>query len=122
MLKCKKISMLLLEALVLTVIFTIDARADMFDTLSNKTISFAVGLRNLAYVLSSFGLVMFTFLAIGGKINFKHLSYIAICLFFLSGVGSLIDYVTEDRDLVLETKFGDTYKKSLPRCSSGLCQ
>ena len=120
MLKFKKISILLLEVLVFSVIFTIDARADMFETLSNKTIEFAKGLRNLAYVLSSFGLVMFTFLAIGGKINFKHLSYIAICLFFLSGVGSLIDYVTDDKTLVLESRFGDTYTKAA--CKSSICR
>lgn len=71
-----------------------DARADVFGTLSGNAVAFAVGLRGFAFVLSGFGIIMFTWMAIFGKINFKHLGYIYICLFMLSGVGLLISYIT----------------------------
>ena len=117
--RVKKISLFFIKVLVLSFIFSLEAKADIFDTLSDKTITFAVGLRNLAYVISSFGIIMFTFLAICGKINFKHLSYIAISLFFMSGVGSLIDYVTDD-DMSLTTEFRDTYQGAV--CESSICR
>lgn len=66
----------------------------LFKTLSSKTVTFAKGLQEVAFVLGGFGVVMFTFLAICGKINFKHLGYIMICLFFLSGTGLMISYLT----------------------------
>ena len=71
-----------------------DVRADVFGNLSGNALAFAVGLRKLAFVLSGFGIIMFTWMAIFGKINFKHLGYIYICLFMLSGVGLLISYIT----------------------------
>lgn len=67
----------------------------IFNSLADSTTNFAVGFRNFAYVISGFGIIMFTFLAISGKINFKHLGYIVICLFMLSAVGSLIVYFTD---------------------------
>lgn len=67
----------------------------VFEALADRTGSFAQGFRGLAMVLSGFGIIMFTFLAICGKINFKHLGYIFICLFFLSGVGALIVYIAD---------------------------
>ena len=117
----RKISTLSVNVLILSLCICSEAYAgNIFDTLSGKTIDFAIGLRTFAYVISSFGIVMFTFLAIGGKINFKHLSYIAISLFFMSGVGSLIDYVTGSSNMNLERKFHDTYKGAV--CSSSLCR
>ena len=103
-----------------------EAKADIFDSLSTKTSKFAVGLRNIAYVISGFGIIMFTFLAISGKINFKHLGYISISLFILSAVGAFIDYVTHGSgapsDLV--SVFGDNYKDAGVGnlCQSGLCR
>lgn len=78
----------------------------VFDTLAERTGSFAQGFRNLAMVLSGFGIIMFTFLAICGKINFKHLGYIFISLFFLSGVGALIVYIADvPENLVFINRF-----------------
>lgn len=104
-----------------------DARADIFSDLSGRAGQFALGLRNLAYVLSGFGLIMFTFLAISGKINFKHLGYITLSLFMVSAVGALIDYVTDgaidDESLVVGT-FGEPYKQAGRGevCNSALCK
>ena len=90
------------------------AQADIFDTLSGKASTFAKGLRNLAYVISGFGIIMFTFLAISGKINFKHLGYISISLFILAAMGAFIDYITSGTPgkTSLKTTFGDTYEKA----------
>lgn len=67
---------------------------EIFSFFSSKAINFAIGFRNVAFCLAGFGIVMFTFLAISGKINFKHLGYIFISLFMLSGVGLFISYWT----------------------------
>lgn len=95
----------------------------IFNTLADSTTDFAVGLRNLAYVISGFGIIMFTFLAICGKINFKHLGYIVLCLFMLSAVGSMIVYITDggsDRTgLKLEKEFGTQYKNATVGKMSG---
>lgn len=66
----------------------------LFKFLSDRAINFAIGFRNVAFCLAGFGIIMFTFLAISGKINFKHLGYIFISLFMLSGVGMFISYWT----------------------------
>jgi hypothetical protein len=99
--------------------------ASLFDTLADKTSSFAKGLRNIAYVISGFGIIMFTFLAISGKINFKHLGYISISLFILSAMGAFIDYITKDSEAPssLSSEFGDTYKNAGygQLCQSNLC-
>ena len=102
-----------------------EASADIFDTLSLKTTDFAKGLRNIAYVISGFGIVMFTFLAISGKINFKHLGYISISLFILAAMGAFIDYTTQGSEAptALSAKFGDTYQNAGvgELCQSSLC-
>ena len=84
------------------------AASGVFGDLAKKTGIFAEGLRKLAYVISGFGIIMFTFLAICGKINFKHLGYIFISLFFLSGMGALITYA-KGGNTQLVYKFNDTY-------------
>lgn len=106
-----------------------DARAEggIFGSLSERAGLFALGLRNLAYVLSGFGLIMFTFLAISGKINFKHLGYITLSLFMVSAVGALIDYVTDgamDKESLVVGTFGEPYKYAGTGelCSSALCK
>lgn len=102
-----------------------EAAADIFETLSLKTTNFAKGLRNIAYVISGFGIIMFTFLAISGKINFKHLGYISISLFILAAMGAFIDYITKDTEArtSLSAEFGDTYQNAGvgELCQSSLC-
>lgn len=110
-----KIFNIFLIALCLCIVFTstdaLAAKGTVFSGIAEKTADFAKGLRNLAYVISGFGIIMFTFLAICGKINFKHLGYIVISLFFLSGMGAMIDYTTNQKSLYFG-KFGDTYDKA----------
>lgn len=118
MLNMKKILSLSILSLAFILLGTSCGYASgIFDSLAGKTTNFAVGLRNFAYVISGFGIIMFTFLAISGKINFKHLGYIIICLFMLSAVGSLIVYFTDGAPtkagLSLEgNAFGTSYKKA----------
>ena len=102
---------LILACVVAVALISNDAHAagGVFKDLAGKTGAFADGLRKLAYVISGFGIIMFTFLAICGKINFKHLGYICISLFFLSGIGALIGYVTDQDSSRLAYKFQDTY-------------
>ena len=118
MINVKKIFSLALLSLALLVVSSTFCYASVFDKLADNTAGFAVGLRNLAYVISGFGIIMFTFLAIGGKINFKHLGYSVLCLFMLSAVGSIIVYITDGGSdkagLKLEGQnyFGTQYTKA----------
>ncbi len=101
----------------LSVVFVLalcpDASAAVFDSLAVKTGQFADGMRKLAYAISGFGIIMFTFLAICGKINFKHLGYIMISLFFLSGVGALITYIKGGDTRELVYTFQDSYVSAI---------
>ncbi len=111
-----------LKFLVLVCLFVFicdEANADVFDTLRRKTNNFVIGLRTLAYVISCFGMVMFTFLAITGKINFKHLGFIFISLSMLSATGAIIDYFSGS-SIKLETEFNDTHTNFV--CMSSLCE
>ena len=90
----------------------------VFETLRQKTATFASQLRVFAYAISCFGIVMFTFLAISGKINFKHLGYIFISLFMLSATGAVIDYFSGSH-ANLKSEFNDTYMNAVPRSSLG---
>jgi len=96
MVKSKKMLVLCLLCFFMCII-SYDAKADVFGTFSGRALNFAIGLRGFAFVLSGFGIIMFTWMAIFGKINFKHLGYIYICLFFLSGVGLLINYIVGEQ-------------------------
>ena len=93
MAKSKKMFVLCLLCFLMCIISYDAKAANVFGTFSGRALNFAIGLRGFAFVLSGFGIIMFTWMAIFGKINFKHLGYIYICLFFLSGVGLLINYI-----------------------------
>ena len=103
-----------------------EASADIFDSLSDRTTAFAKGLRNIAYVISGFGIIMFTFLVISGKINFKHLGYISLSLFILATMGATIDYITAKSEAPtrLSSEFKDTYEKAGygELCQSTVCR
>jgi len=99
MTKYRKVILLIICCAFLSICLCNNAYAEIevpevFNFFSEKTTSFARQLRSLAFAISGFGIIMFTFLAICGKINFKHLGYIMISLFFLSGVGLMISYMT----------------------------
>ena len=95
-----------------------EAASGVFETLRQKTATFASQLRVFSYAISCFGIVMFTFLAISGKINFKHLGYIFISLFMLSATGAVIDYFSGSH-ANLKSEFNDTYMNAVPRSSLG---
>lgn len=86
--------------------------APVFHSLAQTTGKFAYELRLFAYALSGFGIIMFTYLAICGKINFKHLGYIMISLFMLSAMGALITYI-KGGNTELTYNFHDTYVQAI---------
>ena len=90
----RKIAVLSVSAFLFTLIFCCEAEASIFGTFAGRATTFAKGFQNLAFCMAGFGIVMFTWMAIFGKINFKHLGYIFICLFLLSGTGLFISYIT----------------------------
>ena len=87
---------------------------NVLKTLGGRTGTFARQLRSFAFIISGFGIIMFTWAAIFGKINFRHLGYIMISLFFLSGVGLFISYITggDARREEFKFAFGELYKDS----------
>ena len=92
---------------------------NIFDFFSGRARDFAIGLQNIAFCLGGFGIVMFTFLAICGKINFKHLGYIFISLFLLSGTGLFISYWTRGHADGLGQLKGFASPKSFTANSAG---
>ena len=87
---------------------------NVMNTLGERTQTFARQLRSFAFIISGFGIIMFTWAAIFGKINFRHLGYIMISLFFLSGVGLFISYFTGgDARTFHQYSFRELYKDSL---------
>lgn len=100
MIKTRKIVILSIMVLLLSSLVVTNAYAgadSIFKELAERIGSFASGFRKIALVMGAFGLVMFTFMAISGKINFKHLGYIAICLFILGGLATFITQDTGSR-------------------------
>lgn len=114
----KSIFLCIVSVLVVLLVSSDAMAAGVFASLRTKTISFASQLRVFAYAISCFGIVMFTFLAISGKINFKHLGYIFISLFMLSATGAIIDYFTGSH-AKLQTEFKDTYMNTVSHSSLG---
>ena len=80
---------------------------DVFEQITCKTLGFLSDLRLLAYIISGFGMIVFTFGAIFNKINWKHFSYIAIGLFLLSVMGSFIEYFTGDSTAAEKLGYGN---------------
>lgn len=124
MTKTKKIELFLICLLLVSVFCVGNASAagestpEVFRFFSEKTTSFARQLRGLAFAISGFGIIMFTFMAICGKINFKHLGYIMISLFILSGVGLVISYMTGG-DAAKGLNFNQLYGDSLAIQNAG---
>lgn len=65
---------------------------DIFNILQSKLYSTLVDLRQIVYVISGFGLVMFAVAAIFNKISYKHLGYIMIGLSLLSLMFPFLEY------------------------------
>lgn len=69
-------------------------QSNPFFLIACKATTTLADLRVIVYVLAGFGLIMFTFGAIFGKISWKHFSQIAIGLFIISMMGQFIQYFT----------------------------
>lgn len=72
------------------------AKSDIFSTIQAKMVSTVKDVRQLVYVVSGFGLVMFAVLAIFNKISWKHLGYIMISLTLLSLMTPFLNYFGAD--------------------------
>ena len=68
---------------------------------------FGSDLRLLAYIMSGFGIIVFSYGAIFNKINWKHFSYIAVSLFLLSVMGSFIQYFSGDKTAATKLGYGN---------------
>ena len=80
-----------LMVLFLTLAIINDAWADdIFDKLAMKAGVVGTGLRKSGFIIAGLGLIMFTFLAIFNKIQWKHLAYIMFSTAVLSGMIALI--------------------------------
>ncbi len=69
-----------------------DSNGNIFDTLEYKIYATLHDLRQIVYVISGFGLVMFAVAAIFNKISYKHLGYIMIGLSLLSLMFPFLEY------------------------------
>ena len=70
--------------------------AEIFDTLQYKLYTTLKDLREIVYVVSGFGLVMFSVAAIFNKISYKHLGYIMVGLSLLSLMFPFLEYFSGD--------------------------
>ena len=90
---------------------------DIFDQITCKVLGFLSDLRLLAYIISGFGMIVFTYGAIFNKINWKHFSYIAIGLFLLSVMGSFIQYFSGDKTAATKLGYGNHMSGSYSQIS-----
>ncbi len=74
----------------------IAADSEIFDTIQGKLYSTLVDLRQIVYVISGFGLVVFAVAAIFNKISYKHLGYIMIGLSLLALMFPFLEYFSGD--------------------------
>ncbi|MDO4184005.1 MAG: hypothetical protein Q4D11_02030 [Rhodospirillales bacterium] len=86
---------------ILSVVFCIAivsdaAAANIFETVKDKVYTTLQDLRGIIYIVGGFGLICFTFAAIFGHINFKHLATISFSLFLVAAMGLFISYFTGD--------------------------
>lgn len=83
-----------LMVLFLTLALTSNAWAgDIFDKLAAKANIVGSGLRGSGFIIAGLGMIMFTFLAIFNKIQWKHLAYIMFSTAVLSGMLALISEI-----------------------------
>ena len=90
--------------------------ANVFETISQRAASALTSIKQLVFILAGFGLISFAFMAIFGKISWKHFANIAIGLFLVASMGLFIQYfVTKDGTSYqlaygnyLGSAFGDT--------------
>lgn len=68
--------------------------ADVFDTIASKVTSTLADLRYIAYIIAGFGIIVFAYGAIFGKLSWKHLANIAIGLFLIAMMAPFIEYFT----------------------------
>lgn len=113
-----------LSLVVFTLVFApteVFAAANIFDTIQAKMLSTAKDVRKIVYVVSGFGLVMFSVLAIFNKISFKHLGYIMISLSLLAMMTPFINYFSgagldesdfNYGDFIVESSDGSSYSNA----------
>ena len=78
--------------------------ANVFETITGRAVGVLTGVKQLVFVLAGFGIIAFAFMAIFGKLSWKHFAHIAIGLFLVASMGLFIQYFV--------TKDGTSYKLS----------
>lgn len=79
----------------------------VFKQISCKALRFLIDLRIIAYIISGFGMIAFTYAAIFNKISWKHFSQIGIGLFILSMMGQFIEYFSGDKTALAKLGYGN---------------
>mgnify|MGYP000457696803 CR=1 FL=1 len=52
--------------------------ANVFETITGRAVGVLTGVKQLVFVLAGFGIIAFAFMAIFGKLSWKHFAHIAI--------------------------------------------
>ena len=89
------------------------ADGEIFDTLQNKLYNTLVDLRQIVYVVSGFGLVVFAVAAIFNKISYKHLGYIMIGLSLLALMFPFLEYFSGEDYFEKREQFSLTFQNFL---------
>lgn len=71
-----------------------DAHADIFDSLAGKAKFLGSGLKSSGFIIAGLGMIVFTFMAIFNKLQWKHLAYIMFSTALLSAMVGVISFVS----------------------------
>ena len=98
-------------ALLAGVMLAGEARADIFDSLASKAGVIGEGLQSSGFIIAGVGLIVFTFMAIFNKIQWKTLAYIMFSTALLSAMIAVIGWVSggKSRTATASLKFDQGY-------------
>ena len=99
----KKYLPLIVLFLVFTPICDAFADGDIFDKLAMKAGFVGSGLRKSGFIIAGLGMIMFTFMAIFNKLQWKHLAYIMFSTALLTAMLGFISYFKAGGSTVAET-------------------
>ncbi|MCQ2914503.1 MAG: hypothetical protein MJ247_04850 [Alphaproteobacteria bacterium] len=81
-------------ALAILLASTVDASAEVFDSVVGKTAKVFASVRTVTFVIGGFGLVGVAAGAIFGQVKWRWVAALAIGLAILAVAGGVVDYVT----------------------------
>ncbi|MBP5352410.1 MAG: hypothetical protein J6Y91_01420 [Alphaproteobacteria bacterium] len=98
-------------ALVAGIMLAGEAQADIFDSLAGKAGVIGQGLQSSGFIIAGVGLIVFTFMAIFNKIQWKTLAYIMFSTALLSAMIAVIGWASggKSRSATGSLKFDQGY-------------